>query len=379
VSPSSRTGTTQAPTLADGVVTIRKPALEDVEDLVQLCRDPQMVRWTSVPSPYEQMHAHAWLAMGRDGWVSKSRHQFVIEADGRLAGTLELRQEGAGMAEVGFGLAAWARGHGLMARALRLVIAWGFDEAGIDVVQWRAEVGNWASRRAAWAVGFKVYGTVPALLEHRGLRVDGWIGALHRGEPLTPAHTWLEPELVLGRDITLRAHREDDVPRIVDGCRDQQTAHWLSHLPRDYTAEDARDHLHRIRVDHANGQAVFWSVAAGTDDRMLGEVRLLLRDPLNGSSEIGYWTHPDARGRGVMTEAVMLAVRHALLPVQDGGLGLVTVALRAATTNVASQRVAQKAGFTRTGIDRSGERLGDGTLADVVRFDLLADELPMLR
>ena len=57
-----------------------------------------------------------------------------------------------------------------MTRALRLVLARGFELPGVEVVQWTARVGNWASRRVA---------------ERCGQRLDGWIGSLRRGEPFT--------------------------------------------------------------------------------------------------------------------------------------------------------------------------------------------------
>jgi RimJ/RimL family protein N-acetyltransferase len=63
-----------------------------------------------------------------------------------------LRFDGIGGAEVGFGL------------------------PGIEVVYWRAQVGNWASRRVAGRCGFRMEGTVRGLLEQRGERRD---------EPLT--------------------------------------------------------------------------------------------------------------------------------------------------------------------------------------------------
>ena len=55
-------------------------------------------------------------------------------------------------------------------------------------------------------------------------------------------------------------------------------------------------------------------------------------------AEIGYWAHPAARGRGVMTEATRLVARHTLLPYEDGGLGHHRVSLRAAAGNAASNR-----------------------------------------
>ena len=80
---------------------------------------------------------------------------FAVAYQGRFAGSVELRFDGIGGAEVGFGLAPWARGKGVMTRALRLVLAWGFGLPGIGVVYWRAQVGNWASRRVAGRCGFR--------------------------------------------------------------------------------------------------------------------------------------------------------------------------------------------------------------------------------
>ena len=75
------------------------------------------------------------------------------------------------------------------------------------------------------------------------------------------------------------------------------------------------------------------------------------------------------------TAAVRLVSRHALAPAADGGLGLERLVLQAAEGNAASQRVAQKAGFTRVGTDRRAERLRDGTRMDFARCDLLAEEV----
>jgi RimJ/RimL family protein N-acetyltransferase len=95
-------------------------------------------------------------------------------------------------------------------------------------------------------------------------------------------------------------------------------------------------------------------------------------DPTSG--EVGYWAHPAARGTGVTTEAVGLLVRHAFSPVAEGGLGLRRLLLKAAVGNDASQHVAETNGFHRTGVERQAERLGDGSYADLVDYDLLVTD-----
>jgi RimJ/RimL family protein N-acetyltransferase len=361
------------------VVTLRALIAADLEAVVAQSRDPEAVRWTTVPQPYTRADAQAFLAIAEDGWLRGTLYNFAIESEGRLAGVVDLRPQGAGLAEVGYLLSAWARGRGLMTRALRLVIPWSFDQAEIEILHWHAQLDNWPSRRVAWAVGFRVSGSVPGLLEHRGQRVDGWIATLRRGDRLEPAHAWLEPGQILGLKVNLREHREQDFPRLIEATTDQETRHWLSKMPDNYNTARARQHLDRIRADQAGGNAVYWAFADPDDDRMLGEVAIFIRDPQDRQGEVGYWTHPDARGQGRTTEAVRMAARHALLPAEDGGLGLARVLLRAATGNIGSQRVALKAGFTRTGIDRFADRLRDGSMVDDLRFDLLADELPAVR
>ena len=86
------------------------------------------------------------------------------------------------MREIGFWTAPWARGRGVMTAAARLVCRWGFDELGLERIEWWANVGNDASRRVAEKLGFTMEGTCRRRLLHRGERVDGWVGGLLRGE-----------------------------------------------------------------------------------------------------------------------------------------------------------------------------------------------------
>lgn len=367
------------PSLDDGTVRLRALRVRDTPDIVRHGSDPQMRQWTRVPDPYSTRDAENFLTSWAESWRRGTEYGFAVETGGRWAGTIDLRPQGGGLAEIGYGLAAWARGCSVMSRAVRLICGWGFVAHRLDAVQWRAQVGNWPSRRVAWATGFRMEGTVTSLLEHRGRRVDGWVATLRRGAPMIPAGPWWEPVRLSGPGVLLRPHVPGDVPRMVEACRDPVSRHWLPMIAPDYDERHAEEHLHHVREQAAAGRAVSWAVADPADDALLGEMQISCRDDAHAHGEVGYWTHPDARGRGVATEAGRLAVRHALLPAQDGGLGMDRVLLRAAAGNEASQRVALRLGFTRTGIDRDVNRMTDGTTTDDVRFDLLAAELPPVR
>jgi ribosomal-protein-alanine N-acetyltransferase len=373
------------PTITDGEepdpVTLRGHRPDDVGSAYEMCTDPDMQRWTTVPVPYERQHAEDFVFVRTPrGWADGTEWGFAVEARddaglARFAGNVALRLDGAGGAEVAYALAPWARGRGVMSRAVRLLLTWGFTERGLQVVHWRANVGNWPSRRVAWATGFRLEGTVRGLLAARGQLHDGWVGSVVRGEPLQPATAWLEVPELHGRGVVLRRWREDDVPRVAEACADPRTQAWLPALPSPYTLADAQWYVGSREEQHARGSGIYWCVAAAEDDRCVGSIGLMNLGEAGVAPEIGYWTHPDARRRGLMTTATRLVLRHAVLDVEEGGLGLPRVTLRAATANAASNAVAVGAGLTRTGIARSGERLRDGTLTDMVLYDALATEV----
>ncbi|WP_432508746.1 GNAT family N-acetyltransferase [Kineococcus auxinigenes] len=170
------------PELRDGDVLLRRHTAADLDAVVEQCRDADTVRFTTVPTPYGRADAEGFTAGLTAAWDRGEVAGWAVEAGGRFAGTVDLRHRPAGWAEIGFGLAPWARGRGVMTRAARLALAWGFDELHLAGVHWQAVVGNTASWRVAQKCGFRREGEVRGLLVHRGERLDGWIGSLLASE-----------------------------------------------------------------------------------------------------------------------------------------------------------------------------------------------------
>jgi [ribosomal protein S5]-alanine N-acetyltransferase len=206
--PTARTFPDGVPILIDAETGIRLRALarRDLAAIVEQGRDPEMIRWTTVPTPtdgYQLRDAEEFLALTAAGWTSGQRLGWTIEGQRgsrrRFCGSIDLRIEGDGVAEVGFGLHPEARGSSIMSAALNLVCDYGFEVAGLEVIRWRAAVGNWGSRRVASKVGFVFDGTVRRLLVHRGKLLDGWIATLTRVDPRTP-QPWLRPVELWGTE-----------------------------------------------------------------------------------------------------------------------------------------------------------------------------------
>ena len=367
------------PTLTDGVVVLRAHRDDDVPALLEQALDPVMVEWTTVPVPSSEQTSRDFATkVIPAGWAQGTSWAFAVEArddDGRarFVGTVELRDQEDRRAEIAYAAHPWARGRGLMERACRLLLEWGFTEKRLATVIWWANKGNWASRRLAWRLGFSVDGELRRWLPQRGELLDAWVGVLLAGAPREPRTAWLEVPRVEGGSVTLRPLEERDAGRIVEACNDERSVHFLTRLPRPYTHDDALAYLEDSREVAARGEALRWTVADPRDDRLLGTISLFDIKP-GHEAEVGYWTHPAARGRGVMTSACRLAVRHAFVPAEDGGLGLRRVQVLAAEPNTGSRAVIERNGFRQVGHDRRGTRLGDGTLVDTLVFDLLAEE-----
>jgi RimJ/RimL family protein N-acetyltransferase len=124
------------------------------------------------------------------------------------------------------------------------------------------------------------------------------------------------------------------------------------------------------------GRFVSWTVASNNNaDTYLATITLFGIDDLDyKSGEVGYRTHPDARGRGVLTSALRSVVAFAFTPLEAGGVGLERLSLLAGDGNDASIGIARSLGFTEVGRDRRCYDLNDGRIVDLVRFDLLREE-----
>jgi RimJ/RimL family protein N-acetyltransferase len=356
-----------APTLTDGTVTIRAHRPDDVRGSFEQCQDPSSQRWTTVPVPYSMEDARTFVEeICPAGWADDSEWSFAIEHEGRYGGTISLRNEGSGRAEIAYGAHPAVRGTGAVERALRLLLEWGFAEKDLQTVIWYAHVGNWASRKVAWRLGFSYDGMVRRWQPQRGELRDSWVGTLLRDDALEPSTPWLSNPVVEGDGVRLRPFTDTDVPRIVEGIGDPDTQYWLAFMPRDPGEAEGRQYLETVQDRLATGHTITWAFCASDDERLLGVVGLYR---LKEEAEVGYWTHPDARGRGLTTRAAGLGVRHAF-----EALKLDRLAGYASAGNAGSLRVLEAIGLRRVGLQRGAARTGAGEVVDLVGYDVLAEE-----
>jgi RimJ/RimL family protein N-acetyltransferase len=180
------------PVLTGPSVRLRPHTVEDLAPIIERCVDPDTIRWTTVPSPYTEEMGREYLAAIMQ--PSAEQISWAIERDGAYAGTIDLRawsrQPGHSSGNIGFVTHPRARGLGVMSEAVGLVADHAFAGLGWELVAWQANVGNYASYKAAWRNGFPVPALVPALLNHRGRMMDGWHSVLEADSDRTPDMEW---------------------------------------------------------------------------------------------------------------------------------------------------------------------------------------------
>ncbi|CAA9395899.1 MAG: Acetyltransferase, GNAT family [uncultured Propionibacteriaceae bacterium] len=360
------------PTLTDveRTVTLRAHGAGDLDALVEQCNDPATRLWTTVPiseGGYTRADAEGFaLRFVPQAWAAGRTRLWAIEAEidsrRRFCGSIDLRLRDNAEAEVGFGLHPAARGRSVMSTALRIVVKHGFDDLGLQVIRWRARVGNWPSRRVAAAAGFRFDGMVRGLLVHRGQRFDGWVATITSADTRA-ALPWLDPPVLRTTGLILRPFSDADVPRIVAATTDPRTQHWLVSLPDPYRVSDARAYVEATRELAARDRGLVWCVSDATSDLCIGAVSVEGFGGYARRREIGYWAHPAARGRGVMTTAVGAVTRY----VEDNDLAD-SLLIRCAVGNAASRHVAEAAGYSQIGIQPRCEPLRDGSMSDLVLY-----------
>jgi RimJ/RimL family protein N-acetyltransferase len=177
----------------------------------------------------------------------------------------------------------------------------------------------------------------------------------------------LSGEPILDGPTTLRPWRDSDLEAIATACQDPEIARWTP-VPVPYGLSDARAFLlQRYDAIHAGASAPF-AIVATDSGVLLGSIALNRPAWRHARAEVGYWLAVEARGHGHASRA--------LRQISGWGfetLGLQRIDLRAATDNLPSQRVADRAGFTREALLRSFN-VGRSGRQDMFAYGLLSTD-----
>lgn len=178
---------------------LRRPVESDIETITAVCQGPEMVAFTTVPSPYGREHAEAFVTEAvPHGWAAGTGCTWAItlrdDAAGGLLGVVSIHDVDDGAGSLGYWLGAAGRGRGVMTEAVERVVDFGFAQPpeglGLRRLQWQAVPSNAASARIAQKAGFRWEGLRRAAVLHRGRPQDLACAGLLASDSRAPQDGW---------------------------------------------------------------------------------------------------------------------------------------------------------------------------------------------
>jgi RimJ/RimL family protein N-acetyltransferase len=351
-----------------GPVELRPHTESDVEPITRACADPMITEFIpSVPAPYTREDALSFLKAVAGDWNAGAA-QFAVSdpASGQWLGNAGLKApDSRGNTEIGYLIAPWARNRGAASAAARALTEWAF-ERGVARVELLADVENVASQRVAYAAGFQTEGirrgceprrdglrhdmvSFARLASDTGERVRSYLpplpdGSLSDGvvrlEPMTRADA---PDFhrMMTDPLVLRYHVPPETPplaELTDRCR-RTGMWWVSGERAELSMRDAATgefagHIQLMHITHGLGEAM-----------------------------LGYSLLPEHRRKGFTTRAVNLLTDWAF-----EHTALARIVAGTDPGNTASQRVLERAGFTREALQRGRLPGPGGARADNVEW-----------
>lgn len=150
---------------------------------------------------------------------------------------------------------------------------------------------------------------------------------------------------------SLRPWTAADAPTLVEAWHDREIARW-NPVPPDPTVERATRWIDGCDTRLDADRSLDLCIVDDSEQTILGEVGLSGFDWERGAALIGYWVLPAGRGRGLASQATGALAEWAI-----GSLGMNLVIARCDSANLASQAVAQRAGFGHAHSDGDGNEL----------------------
>ena len=160
--------------------------------------------------------------------------------------------------------------------------------------------------------------------------------------------------------VSLRPLASRDLDAVEQALRDPEITRWFD--DRRLSADDV---VGQAQSGWEQSQAAEFAIVDG--EECVGSIWLNLGPSWRAT--VGYWLLAQARGRGLVTRALLLVARWAFDEV-----GVQRISLLADPRNATSIGVAERAGFYREGVLRSWTDV-NGERVDYVSFSLLPSDL----
>ncbi len=172
----------------------------------------------------------------------------------------------------------------------------------------------------------------------------------------------------IGGGNELRPFESKDAPELfalIERNR-RELSRWLA-WAQEPSAEQTIAYIARRRAAEAEHRSVGGVMVV--EGRIVGAAGLEGIDRANSCAAIGYWLDREHQGRGLMTAAAAVLVRHGF-----DGLQLNRIEIRTDVTNRPSRAVAERLGFRHEGSLRQAYRIAGERYSDDAVYAMLASD-----
>lgn len=150
------------------------------------------------------------------------------------------------------------------------------------------------------------------------------------------------------RLVQLQLNQADRLFELTDTNRDY-LGKFLPWPPFVKTVDDSRKHIQETLEKRA--QDATYTYGIEYKGEVVGDISIRNLNNTEKAPEIGYWISPHYAGKGLTTKSVQ-----ALTNLGLETLGLKKIVIRAEPQNVASNKVAEKAGYVQIGTETENDK-----------------------
>jgi RimJ/RimL family protein N-acetyltransferase len=144
--------------------------------------------------------------------------------------------------------------------------------------------------------------------------------------------------------ISLRRFTLDDVADVTRALQDPEIMRWTASIPTPYTESNAIGWIEGQAQLWHSGKTALFAVDSAPPRVFLGNINVIVPPDADGRAAMMYWIARWGRGRGIATRSLLLSSKWAMEVLNPPELFLETL-----EGNVASERVAEKAGYVFAG------------------------------
>ena len=173
---------------------------------------------------------------------------------------------------------------------------------------------------------------------------------------------------LIGKQIILRELKKSDAEDLQKNLNDRKVIRFMTHIKYPFSKKDALKLVKNKKLTRAAKIEFAFGIALKSTNKIIGGIDLHHIDLKNKSGELGYWLGKNYWNKGIMTEAVKLAINFGFRK-----LKLHRIYANLFSKNIASKKILEKLGFELEGRMRE-KRYRENQWHDVLNFGILDKE-----